>query len=252
MSIRNNKTKILSKITVIAMLSSYMYISINKNESYALENENAINKSYTETKIEIGKVKSCDYLNVRSSYNVNTSVVTKIYTNDLIQILDKHNNGWYKIKLSNDIVGWVNGKYIEIQNNNINQDSINDETLNKSKKVVNLAHKQIGKPYVWGANGPNSFDCSGLTSYVYKNSVNINLPRTSREQVNVGKTVSKNNLKAGDLVFFSSTGKGITHVGLYIGDSKMIHSPKPGENVRIDKINTGYYARTYVTGKSIL
>ena len=244
MSIKNKKINILSKITTIAILSSFIYIGANNQEAYALENESAMNQSYTISNIEKGKVKPCDYLNVRSGSSLNDSVVTKIYTNDLVDVLEKNSDGWYKIKVSNGAIGWVNGKYIETQNSN--------QVCDKAKKVVDLAYKQLGKPYVWGATGPSSFDCSGLTSYVYKNGANVNLPRTSTEQVNVGKTVSKSNLKPGDLVFFSTTGKGISHVGLYIGDSKMIHAPKPGDNVRIDNINSSHYSRTYVTSKTIL
>lgn len=246
MRVANKRLNILSKVVTIAILFTCVYAGGSNKEVYAAENNNEINQSYRRANDQTGKIKPCDFLNVRSGASVNNSVVTKVYTNDVVEVLEKNNNGWYKIKPANGQVGWVNGKYVQTQNDNNNQVS------DKSKKVVDLAHKQLGKPYSWGANGPNSFDCSGLTSYVYKNAANVNLPRTSTEQVNVGKTVSKNNLKAGDLVFFSSTGKGITHVGLYIGGSKMIHSPKPGENVKIDNINSSYYSRTYVTAKSIL
>jgi len=248
MSIKNKKINILSKAATIAILSSFIYIGANNQEVYALPNESVMNQSYTVSNVEKGKVKPCDYLNVRSGPSVNYSVVTKTYTNNLVDVLEKNSNGWYQIKVSDGAIGWVNGKYIEIQNSNTNDNQLPD----KSKQVVDLAYKQLGKPYVWGASGPNSFDCSGLTSYVYKNGASVNLPRTSKNQVNVGKTVSKSNLKPGDLVFFSTTGKGISHVGLYIGDSKMIHAPRAGDNVRIDNINSSYYSRTYVTAKTIL
>ncbi|MGL6106160.1 C40 family peptidase [Romboutsia sp.] len=233
----------ISKIATTAILLSLIYIAPSNNEVYAYPNTNSV----TQAKTEKGIVKPCDYLNVRKGPNVKYSTLSKLYTNESIEILEKDSNKWYKIKSTKGVIGWVNSQYIKIQ-----PIQTSTSASSKSKKIVDLAYKQIGKPYSWGASGPKAFDCSGLTSYVYKNASGITLPRTSKQQATVGKTVSKKNLKPGDLVFFSSTGRGITHVGLYIGNSKMIHSPKPGQNIRIDSINSAYYSRTFVTAKSII
>lgn len=121
-----------------------------------------------------------------------------------------------------------------------------------AQAVVNLAHAKIGSPYVWGAEGPNSFDCSGLTSYVYKQAAGISLPRSSSAQAGYGKTVSKSNLQPGDLVFFTTNGTGnVSHVGIYIGGGNMIHSPKPGQSVHITSINSSYYTSKFVTAKRV-
>lgn len=99
----------------------------------------------------------------------------------------------------------------------------------KRNAVVKLAKKQIGKPYVFGAAGPSAFDCSGLTSYVFKNAINKTLPRTTYSQINLGKSVavSTKKLKKGDLLFW-----GNSHVGIYIGGGKFVHAPAPGQNVK--------------------
>lgn len=102
----------------------------------------------------------------------------------------------------------------------------------KAAKVINFAEAQIGKPYVWGATGPDSYDCSGLTQDAWK-AAGISLPRTTWDQVEVGTTVKTADAKPGDLVFFYDD---ISHVGIYIGDGKMIHAPKPGANVRVESI----------------
>jgi len=139
------------------------------------------------------------------------------------------------------------------QNTNSNkQNSTTVSSANKSvtQAVVNLAYSKIGCPYVWGSEGPNSFDCSGLTSYVYKKAAGVSLPRTSSAQSTYGKTVSKSNLQAGDLVFFGSGS--VSHVGIYIGGGNMIHSPKPGENVKITSINSSYYSNRFITAKRVL
>ncbi|AZM54972.1 glycoside hydrolase [Streptomyces sp. WAC 01529] len=102
----------------------------------------------------------------------------------------------------------------------------------KAAKVIRFAEAQIGKPYVWGATGPDSYDCSGLTQDAWK-AAGISLPRTTWDQVKAGTTVKTADAEPGDLVFFYDD---ISHVGIYIGDGKMIHAPKPGTNVRVESI----------------
>ncbi|MEC4015995.1 C40 family peptidase [Streptomyces sp. H27-D2] len=108
----------------------------------------------------------------------------------------------------------------------------------KAEKAIAFARQQMGKPYVWGAAGPNSYDCSGLTQGAWK-AAGVSLPRTTWDQVKVGTRVATGDLKPGDLVFFYDD---ISHVGLYIGGGKMIHAPKPGASVRIESI---YYMPIY-------
>ncbi|MER6994578.1 NlpC/P60 family protein [Streptomyces sp. NPDC000410] len=108
----------------------------------------------------------------------------------------------------------------------------------KTAKVLAFAAAQIGKPYVWGATGPSSYDCSGLTQAAWKEA-GVDLPRTTWDQVKVGQRVATKDLLPGDLVFFYDD---ISHVGIYKGDGIMIHAPKPGTNVREESI---YYMPIY-------
>ncbi|OKJ21011.1 hypothetical protein AMK21_13920 [Streptomyces sp. CB00316] len=103
----------------------------------------------------------------------------------------------------------------------------------RAARAVSFAHGAIGKPYVWGATGPNAFDCSGLTQAAWK-AAGVSLPRTTYTQINAGQRVSRSELAPGDLVFFYS---GISHVGLYIGGGQMIHAPRPGAPVRIAPVD---------------
>lgn len=127
----------------------------------------------------------------------------------------------------------------------------NKEKSSKVNKVLDLAYEQQGKPYKWGATGPDSFDCSGLTTYVYKNAADVSLPRVSRDQAKAGTKVERNNLKEGDLVFFGSGGS-ITHVGMYVGDQKFIHSPQTGDVVKITRMDTGSYSNRFITARRII
>ncbi|MGW9173334.1 NlpC/P60 family protein [Streptomyces decoyicus] len=108
----------------------------------------------------------------------------------------------------------------------------------KAEKALAFARAQMGKPYVWGATGPSSYDCSGLTKAAWK-AAGVDLPRTTWDQVKVGQRIATKDLKPGDLVFFYDD---ISHVGMYIGDGKMIHAPHPGANVREESI---YYMPIY-------
>ncbi|MFE4749111.1 NlpC/P60 family protein [Streptomyces mirabilis] len=105
----------------------------------------------------------------------------------------------------------------------------------KADKALAFARTQVGKPYVWGATGPGSYDCSGLTQAAWK-AAGVDLPRTTWDQVNVGTTVPLSDIKPGDLVFFYDD---ISHVGLYVGNGMMIHAPKPGAYVREESIFYG-------------
>ncbi|MER7106550.1 C40 family peptidase [Streptomyces sp. NPDC000229] len=103
----------------------------------------------------------------------------------------------------------------------------------KAREVLAFAEAQIGKPYVWGATGPSSYDCSGLTQAAWR-AAGVDLPRTAWEQVWAGTRVATEDLRPGDLVFFHDD---ISHVGVYRGDGRMIHAPRPGEVVREESIH---------------
>jgi cell wall-associated NlpC family hydrolase len=105
-------------------------------------------------------------------------------------------------------------------------------------EVVNIAKRYLGAPYRWGASGPNAFDCSGFTSFVYRQ-VGVSLPRVSRAQINAGQRVSRSDLQPGDLVFFGSP---IHHVGIYVGGNSYIHAPRSGDVVKISPLSRRDYA----------
>lgn len=115
-------------------------------------------------------------------------------------------------------------------------------------KLVAEAKKHLGKKYVWGATGPNTFDCSGLTQYCHKK-LGISIPRTSLAQSNSGKSVSKSNLQMGDLIFWKTTSAKVGHVGMYVGNGQFIHAPNSRSVVKIDSLNNSYYSSRYVNAR---
>ncbi|NMO97896.1 C40 family peptidase [Paenibacillus lemnae] len=108
----------------------------------------------------------------------------------------------------------------------------------------------IGVSYKMGGTSTKGFDCSGFTGYVFKK-LGVSLPRVSSAQYKVGTAVSKSNLKAGDLVFFNTSGRGVSHVGIYVGGGKFAHSSS-SKGVTITALNSSYFAKRYVGAKRVM
>lgn len=114
-----------------------------------------------------------------------------------------------------------------------------------ARLVVKTAYELLGKSYVYGASGPNSFDCSGLTRFIYQK-VGVNLPHSAADQFQSGIRIGRNELSPGDLVFFSNNGGTvISHVGVYVGDGMFIHASTPQTGVIKTSLNASYYDCNY-------
>jgi cell wall-associated NlpC family hydrolase len=105
-------------------------------------------------------------------------------------------------------------------------------TVTFGQEVVDVASEYIGYRYCRGGESPRCFDCSGLTQFVYSK-IGVNLPRTGGEQLELMQIISVEEAQPGDMVFFPTKSGYIYHVGIYIGDGQMIHSPKPGQRVKV-------------------
>ncbi len=120
-------------------------------------------------------------------------------------------------------------------------------------EIVATAKRFLGMPYSWGGSSPyEGFDCSGLTIAVYKLN-GLNLPRSSRQQYKTGTPVKKSRLLKGDLVFFAtSTGRKVTHVGIYVGNNKFIHAPGKNKHIRTDSLSETYFMKRYKGARTYL
>lgn len=117
-------------------------------------------------------------------------------------------------------------------------------------KMDTVIAKTIGTTYKFGGTSTSGFDCSGFTRYVFKN-VGLTLPRTSKAQFSVGTSVSRNNLRSGDLVFFNTFGSGVSHVGIYVGNGKFAQSSS-SRGVTITSLSQAYWANRYVGAKRVM
>lgn len=190
---------------------------------------------------------NCNLLNVRVSPNTNCKVVRQLPYGTGFDIVYT-DNGWYNIRLNDGVTGFVNALYVT-------KGDIADLSTNSSavgKEIASNAHNYIGYRYVYGTAGPSSFDCSGFTSYLYKQ-YGYSLPRSSYDQGRYGTYVDKSNLVAGDLVFFSNrSDRRINHVGLYVGDGNFIHASTSGRGVVKDNLYENYYVNHYISARRVL
>lgn len=196
-------------------------------------------------------------LNVRSGAGTNYGKVTTLSDKTVVSIVGI-DNGWYKIKTAGGAVGYVSSDFMVTCKDSAG--SRGDGTTavavssnsSMGSQIVDYAKQFLGVPYVYGGNGPKSFDCSGFTSYVYRH-FGYTLNRTASTQLSNGTSVSKSELQPGDLVFFRyNTSYPASHVGIYIGEGKFIHASTNKYKVQIDQLLTGHYANVYIAGRRIL
>ena len=210
---------------------------------------------------------NADKVNLRKDKSESSEVIEELEKGSSLLVLED-NGDWLKVK-DGETEGYVKSSYIsdkapvieepqvnpsidqnvDSTNNNQQNNNSNVPTANSNavQAVLNLAYSKQGCPYVWGAEGPNTFDCSGFTQYVFKHSVGVSIPRVSREQANFGSAISMGNYAPGDLVYFDTDGDGTTnHVGIYVGNSKFIHCSGTQTNpnkVKVDNLTSSYWSK---------
>ena len=243
-------------VTVHSSSNGWSKVSVNGMSGYVSSNYLSSTKPSTgssssneSTSNSTSTMYTTDRLNLRKGAGTSYSVITTLDKGIAVTV-HSSSNGWSKVSV-NGMTGYVSSSYLS----STKPSNSSSSTSSKVDKVLNFASQQLGKPYVWGAQGPNSFDCSGLTYYVYKNAAGITLPRTSVEQSKYGTTVSKSNLKAGDLIFFDTSGPndgGVSHVGIYVGNGQMIHASSSQKKIVKVSVETSYWNNAFVIAKRVL
>ncbi len=188
-----------------------------------------------------------DVVNVRQYASTDDEVVGKLGYGTPVNVIGYISSGWYKISCGG-IEGWIHENYI------ITKPQMYEELPQNSsegEKIATFAMGYLGYPYVYGASSPETgFDCSGFVKYVM-NSCGYEVNRIAADQAANGRAVSDYELLPGDLLFFASSEYGIDHVGIYIGNGKMIHASQETTGVIISELSGDYYTNTYVGARRI-
>ncbi len=125
-------------------------------------------------------------------------------------------------------------------------DQVRQNVSNTASELVVNAMGFLGVPYKRGGNNAETgFDCSGFVRAIYEQSVGLLLPRKAEQQAAATENIDKKDLQPGDLVFFNTLKRAFSHVGIYVGNGKFIHSPKPGAEVRVEDMGVNYWARRF-------
>ena len=214
-------------------------------------------------------------VNVRQEANTSSTIVTTVALNTEVQVYSEE-NGWSKVKVNN-VDGYISSSLLS---NNKQETSRSQSTSRRTSStktttnttsqataqttaqtttvpasgngsaIVATAKQYLGSKYTYGGSSPSTgFDCSGFTSYIFKQH-GISLNRTAAAQYSNGVAVSRANLQPGDLVMFGKSG--INHVAIYIGGGQIIHASTPSTGVRIDSLSTGYYNNNYVGARRVV
>ncbi len=249
---------------------------LKKDEPEKVVEEQQEEQPAEETPIKTQYINSST-VNVRQEANTSSTIVTTLTLNTEVQVYSEE-NGWSKVK-ANNVEGYISSSLLS----NTKQETSRSQTTSRKSSstktntkttakttaktsqteattsvpasgngssIVATAKKYLGYKYVYGGSSPSTgFDCSGFTSYVFKQH-GISLSRTAAGQYSNGVAVSRANLQPGDLVMFGKSS--ITHVAIYIGGGQIIHASTPSTGVRIDSLSSGYYNNNYYGARRIV
>lgn len=224
----------------------------------------------TETVVNKTLYIKSESVNIRKEANTSSEIVDKATLNTQVNVVAETDE-WSKVKV-NGKEGYILSSLLsttrqetsrssEVRRRATEEAAVQTQKTEEPKaaapatntgtgsSVVAKARQYIGSRYIYGGSTPSGFDCSGFTSYIFKQ-FGVNLSRTAAGQYGNGVSVTKANLQPGDLVMFGKSG--INHVGIYAGGGSMVHAANPSRGVTTDTINSGYYATNYVGAKRVL
>ena len=237
------------EIIVTGQENEWYKVNIDEKKSGYIHSDFAkVNPFYP-----VGKTTGSN-INFRPEKSTDSQIIKRLTKDTKLYVID-YKDKWYNVMTTEGTKGWITSDYVKLSSPQNTSVSVSRSSSRKSAQLVQTAKTLLGKKYVWGATGPNTFDCSGFTQYVFKQ-MGYKIPRTSREQGKFGVYVKRSDLQVGDLVFFDTSGKYnkvISHCGIYIGGGQFIHasSSKTKMQVTISPLS-GYYSQKYVTARRVL
>lgn len=246
----------LPQDTVLAVVNnsnSWFKVVVNGREGY-VSGEYLTGTLTSDFNLGTGHIVCDTTVNLREQPNTSSSVLASLSNSTAVSVTGVY-QGWYKVSC-NGKNGYVHPDYITFAAVQTPAPAENKAPVTPDSNVVSYtgtsearaevleyAAQFLGTPYVYGGSSPSGFDCSGFTSYVFKNTVG-SIPRVAQAQYDATTRVSRDDLLPGDLVFFGSSTSSISHVGIYVGSNQFIHAPSTGDVVKYSSL-TGSYATRY-------
>ena len=245
-----------TKVNVVGVSSGWYKVTYNGKTGYihpdyiTLASSSAgtaiaPSNTVTSTTGTAGTVKCSSSVNLRSEANTSSSILAELKNGTAVSVLST-SNGWSKVSYAGK-TGYISADYLVTASSGTaispSNTAASVSISAKRQSVLNYAAQFLGVPYVYGGSTPSGFDCSGFTSYVFKNTVG-SIPRVAQAQYDATTRVSRDDLLPGDLVFFGSSTSSISHVGIYVGSNQFIHAPSTGDVVKYSSL-TGSYATRY-------
>lgn len=241
-----------TKVAVICNTNDWYQVAINGQTAYV---SSAYVKWTPDCDFALGTgLVTCDTaVNLRATASTEGTVLSSLANGTKIQVVGVA-KGWYKA-VADGQTGYIHADYLRVTGGaTVDKSTALGSTAASAsgtrQAILDYAAQFLGTPYVYGGSTPSGFDCSGFTSYVYKNVVSP-IARTSTQQRNTIKNISMNELLPGDLVFFGSGGT-VSHVGIFSGNGQFIHSPHTGSSVKYDSLASGNYNRRFMAGGRVL
>ena len=238
-----------TKITVVSTANGWCKVTYSGKTGYIKQDYVATTGSASNnTSASTGTaavVKCSSTVNFRSAASTSSTILGELKNGTAVTVLST-SNGWSKVSYAGK-AGYISADYLVTASSGTaispSNTAASVSISAKRQSVLNYAAQFLGVPYVYGGSTPSGFDCSGFTSYVFKNTVG-SIPRVAQAQYDATTRVSRDDLLPGDLVFFGSSTSSISHVGIYVGSNQFIHAPSTGDVVKYSSL-TGSYATRY-------
>lgn len=243
-----------TRISVADKSNSWYKISISGKTGW-------VNSDYIKVLTMKGEI-NANGVNFRQSASTSSKILDTLSKGTSVEVLDTF-SGWHKVKV-NSKIGYIADQFIAPVGTVAKSsrsttavtkplEAVDDSDDSVEKKVIAYAKELAGVPYVYGGSSPSGFDCSGFIGYVFKN-FGIKLNRSAADMYSNGKKVSKNALKAGDLLFFDASARKasgqIDHAGIYLGNDQFIHASSSNGKVKIQKLSE--YPGTYIGARRVI
>ena len=201
-------------------------------------------------------------LNLRYDPSYNGGVALVAPEGTVVEITGRISNGFYPVDFDG-VQGYMHGDFLSWTDESLSGRSGSSDDgggdgggggggSSTGSAIVDFAMQYLGYPYVWATHGPSSFDCSGFTYWVIKNTLGVDIGAGTASQIGSGTPINQSNLQPGDLVFFQNTYTwGLSHVGIYIGGGKFIHAENPSTGVVVSDLGSSYYASRWYGARRI-